>query len=168
MRLVPEWTFGDHRLTARSRSRTRACEASRGKSVWALIVARQPKGLEVKLSVMDTEPTMVDHLILLRPEDDLTVAGKSKALWQEAERHSKHTGWTGCLSTASLDLYAFRTGSRIHRQSPQRRVPNLADVIRKSATNCSASVHAGARIAVGRGPSELGSGQRPLPFIFCV
>ena len=32
----------------------------------------------------------IDHLILLRPEDDLALTGKSKTLWQDAERRGRH------------------------------------------------------------------------------
>ena len=39
---------------------------------------------------MDAEPAVIDHLILLRPEDDLALTGKSKTLWQEAERSGRH------------------------------------------------------------------------------
>lgn len=48
------------------------------------------KDLSVKLACLDFDPPLVDHLILLRPEDDLILSGKSRQLWQETERRGKH------------------------------------------------------------------------------
>ena len=63
--------------------------------------------MQTKLSSLEVEPTIVDLLILLRPEDDLSLSGKSKTLWQDAERRGQHAR----LEAASLDgfaaLYAF-------------------------------------------------------------
>ena len=153
--VVPEWTFGDHPTYG---AVTIAHWACKGGQPWkvgvGLFLARgagKPKDLEVKLSVMDTQPAMVDHLILLRPEDDLTVAGKSKTLWQEAERSGKHTR----LEPVSLDgfaqLYCLpalacgcpRIAAGGHAVAePRRRDPGE---VRESAR---AGVHAGAGIAV--------------------
>ena len=38
---------------------------------------------------LEVEPAVVDHLILLRPEDDVSLSGKSKTLWQEAEKRGQ-------------------------------------------------------------------------------
>lgn len=48
------------------------------------------KDLTVKLACLDFDPPLVDHLILLRPEDDLILSGKSRQIWQETERRGKH------------------------------------------------------------------------------
>jgi hypothetical protein len=87
--------------------------------------------LEVKLSIMDNAPAVIDHLILLRPEDDLTLSGKSKTLWQDAERRGHHAR----IEALSLDgfgqLSAFpRWLSAASDLMPEGRpLPNLADFI---------------------------------------
>ncbi|MGL6094333.1 MAG: hypothetical protein ACRC7O_00845, partial [Fimbriiglobus sp.] len=97
--------------------------------------AGKPKDLEVKLAVMDTEPQVVDHLILLRPEDDLGLTGKSKTLWADAEKRGKHAR----LEPASLDgfawLYSFPRWLAVVREAlpDGTPVPNLADVIQDKA-----------------------------------
>jgi hypothetical protein len=135
--VVPEWTFGDHPTYGAVTIAHWACKDSQPWKVGlGLFLARgagKPKDLEVKLAVMDAQPTIVDHLILLRPEDDLTVAGKSKTLWQEAERSGKHAR----LEPVSLDgfaqLYAFpRWLAAVRESLPQGTpIPNLADVIQE-------------------------------------
>src|SRR5205085_2816360 len=92
--VVPEWGFGDHPTYGVVTIAHWACKDGQPWKVGVgLFLARgagKPKDLEVKLSVMDVQPVMVDHLILLRPEDDLAVTGKSKSLWQDAERRGRH------------------------------------------------------------------------------
>jgi hypothetical protein len=91
----------------------------------------KPKDLEIKLASMDAEPSVIDHLILLRPEDDLALSGKSKALWQEAERRGRHAR----LEALSLDgfavLYGFpRWLAAVTESLPEGQpVPNLADLL---------------------------------------
>jgi hypothetical protein len=95
----------------------------------------KPKDLEIKLGVMDTQPQVVDHLILLRPEDDLSLTGKSKTLWADAERRGRHAR----LEAASLDayaaIYAFPRWLSAARESlPEGTpLPNLADLIQEKA-----------------------------------
>jgi hypothetical protein len=135
--VVPEWTFGDHPTYGAVTIAHWACKDSQPWKVGlGLFLARgagKPKDLEVKLAVMDAQPTIVDHLILLRPEDDLTVTGKSKTLWQEAERSGKHAR----LEPVSLDgfaqLYAFpRWLAAVRESLPEGTpLPNLADVIQE-------------------------------------
>ncbi|MCS6866313.1 MAG: hypothetical protein RMJ56_10845 [Gemmataceae bacterium] len=135
--VVNEWSYGDHPTYGVV---TIAHWACKGGEPWkvgiGLFLARgagKPKDLEVKLAVMETEPAMVDHLILLRPEDDLAMTGKSKTLLQEAERRGKHTR----LEAVSLDgfaqLYAFpRWLAAIHESLPAGvPLPNLADLIQE-------------------------------------
>jgi hypothetical protein len=92
--------------------------------------AGKPKDLETKLGALEATPPIIDHLILLRPEDDLTLTGKSKALWQEAERRGRHAR----LEAVSLDgfaaLYGFprflaALGEALPAGQP---LPNLADL----------------------------------------
>jgi hypothetical protein len=93
--------------------------------------AGKPKDLETKLSAMEATPPVIDHLILLRPEDDLALSGKSKGLWQEAERKGRHAR----LEAVSLDgfatLYGFprwlaAAGEALPEGQP---LPNLADFL---------------------------------------
>ena len=94
---------------------------------------REPFDLEIKLGVMNTEPVVTDFLILLRPEDDLALAGKSKTLWVEAERQGKNAR----LEAVSLDgfaqLYSFPRWLAAVRESlpAGTPLPNLADVIQE-------------------------------------
>ncbi len=93
----------------------------------------KPKDLEIKLAAMDAEPPMIDHLILLRPEDDLSLTGKSKAMWQEAARRGRHAR----LEAMSLDdlavLYGFpRWLAAVTEALPAGQpLPNLADFLQE-------------------------------------
>jgi hypothetical protein len=135
--VVPEWPFGEHPTYGAVTIAHWACKDSEPWKVGlGLFLARgagKPKDLEVKLAVMDAQPVMVDHLILLRPEDDLTMTGKSKTLWLDAERRGKHAR----LEPVSLDgfaqLYAFpRWLAAVCESLPEGTpLPNLADVIQE-------------------------------------
>ncbi|HUR54567.1 MAG TPA: hypothetical protein VMZ71_10570 [Gemmataceae bacterium] len=135
--VVNEWSFGDHPTYGVVTLAHWACkDAQPWKVGIGLFLARgagKPKDLEVKLSVMNAEPPMVDHLILLRPEDDLAVTGKSKTLWQDAERRGKHAR----LEPAALDgfatIYSFpRWLAAVREALPDGTpLPNLADVIQE-------------------------------------
>jgi hypothetical protein len=135
--VVPEWGYGDHPTYGVVTIAHWACKDGQPWKVGVgLFLARgagKPKDLEVKLAVMDTQPAMVDHLILLRPEDDLAMSGKSKSLLQEAERRGRHTR----LEPASLDgfaqLYSFpRWLAAVRESLPEGApLPNLADVLQE-------------------------------------
>ncbi len=135
--VVNEWSYGDHPTYGVVTIAHWACkDAQPWKVGIGLFLARgagKPKDLEVKLAVMDTEPAMVDHLILLRPEDDLTMTGKSKTLLADAERRGKHAR----LEPVSLDgfaqLYAFpRWIAAVREGLPAGfPVPNLADIVQE-------------------------------------
>lgn len=135
--VVPEWGFGEHPTYGAVTISHWACKDGQPWRVAVgLFLARgagKPKDLEVKLSVMDVQPAMVDHLILLRPEDDLAMSGKSKSMWQEAERAGKHAR----LEPASLDslalVYSFpRWLAAVREALPAGApLPNLADVIQE-------------------------------------
>jgi len=135
--VVPEWGFGEHPTYGAVSIAHWACKDGQPWRVAVgLFLARgagKPKDLEVKFSVMDTQPALVDHLILLRPEDDLAMSGKSKTLWQEAERRGKHAR----LEPASLDglalLYSLpRWLAAVREALPNGTpLPNLADVIQE-------------------------------------
>jgi hypothetical protein len=93
----------------------------------------KPKDLEIKLASMEAEPPVIDHLILLRPDDDLTLSGKSKTLWQAAEKRGRHAR----LEAMSLDgfavLYGFpRWLAAITEALPEGQpLPNLADLLQE-------------------------------------
>jgi hypothetical protein len=135
--VVPEWPFGEHPTYGVVTIAHWACKDGQPWKVGVgLFLARgagKPKDLEIKLGVMATAPAVVDHLILLRPEDDLTLSGKSKQLWAEAERKGHHAR----LEPASLDgfalLYSFpRWLAAVRESLPEGApLPNLADVIQE-------------------------------------
>jgi hypothetical protein len=137
--VVGEFTFGDHPTYGAATIAHWACKDGQPWKVGlGLFLARgagKPKDLEVKLGVMDIEPAVVDHLILLRPEDDLTVTGKSKTLLQDSERRGKLSR----LEPVSLDgfamLYCFpRWLAAVRESLPEGTpLPNLADVIQEKA-----------------------------------
>ncbi|MFO0803763.1 MAG: hypothetical protein U0791_11675 [Gemmataceae bacterium] len=133
--VVPEWSFGEHPTYGVVTLAHWACkDAQPWKVGIGLFLARgpgKPKDLEIKLAVMDAQPATVDHLILLRPEDDLAMTGKSKSLLQDAERTGKHSR----LEPVSLDgfaqLYSFpRWLAAVRESLPEGSpMPNLADAI---------------------------------------
>jgi hypothetical protein len=137
--VVPEWPFGEHPTYGAVTLAHWACKDGQPWRVAiGLFLARgagKPKDLEVKLGVMDVEPQVVDHLILLRPEDDLSLTGKSKTVWQEAERKGKHAR----LEPVSLDGYALLSSfprwlAAVREALPEGApLPNLADLIQEKA-----------------------------------
>ena len=134
---MPEWTFGDHPTYGALTIAHWVCKDGQPWKVGVgLFLGRgpaKPKDLATKLSALEVEPTVVDHLILLRPEDDLALTGKSKTLWQEAERRGRHAR----LEPASLDafatLYAFpRLIAALQESLPEGQpLPNLADLLQE-------------------------------------
>lgn len=137
--VVPEWPFGDHPTYGAVTLAHWACKDGQPWKVGVgLFLARgagKPKDLEIKLSVMDTEPQVVDHLILLRPEDDMSLTGKSKTLWSDSERR----GRSARLEAVSLDGYAMLSSfprwlAAVRESLPEGTpIPNLADLIQEKA-----------------------------------
>ncbi|MCE9566897.1 MAG: hypothetical protein K8U57_33245 [Planctomycetes bacterium] len=137
--VVPEFTFGEHPTYGAVTIAHWACKDGQPWKVGiGLFLARgagKPKDLEVKLGAMEINPVMVDLLILLRPEDDLTMTGKSKTLWQDAERRGRNAR----LEAASIDgfaqLYSFpRWLAAVRESLPEGTpLPNLADIIQEKA-----------------------------------
>jgi hypothetical protein len=135
--VVDEWSYGDHPTYGVVTIAHWACKDGQpwrmGLGLFLARGAGKPKDLEVKLGVLDTEPAMVDLIVLLRPEDDLTMTGKSKTLLQDAERRGKHAR----LEAVSLDgyaqLYAFpRWLAAVREGLPTGLpMPNLADIIQE-------------------------------------
>ncbi len=133
--VVEEWSFGEHPTYG---VLTLAHWAARGGQPWkvgiGLFLGRgqgKPKDLATKLGAFDIEPPVLDHLILLRPEDDPTLAGKSKQLWQELEQRGRH----GRIELVGLDelsaLFATpRFVSGLCESLPAGKpIPNQADLL---------------------------------------
>ena len=108
--VVPEWTFGDHPTYGAISIGHWVCKDGQpwkvGVGLFLGKGVAKPKDLGTKLAAFDAEPPVIDHLILLRPEDDLSISGKSKTLWQEAERKGRHAR----LEAVPLDAYAVLYG----------------------------------------------------------
>jgi hypothetical protein len=99
--------------------------------------AGKPRDLEIKLAALDMTPSVIDHLILLRHDDDIALTAKSKTVWQEFERRGHHAR----LEPLHLDhftvLYAFPRWLAALNESlpPGQALPNLADLIQEQCEN---------------------------------
>ncbi|MFL5339320.1 MAG: hypothetical protein ACJ8F7_04055 [Gemmataceae bacterium] len=135
--VVPEWTFGEHPTYGAVTLAHWACKDGQPWKVGiGLFLGRgagKPKDLEIKLASMDNEPAVIDHLILLRPEDDLVLSGKSKTLWQDAERRGHHARLEAVTLDRFAALYAFpRWLATVTESQPDGHpLPNLADLIQE-------------------------------------
>jgi hypothetical protein len=135
--VVGELTFGEHPTYGVLTIAHWVCRDSQPWKVGiGLFLGRgpgKPKDLDTKLASMEIQPPVVDHLILLRPEDDLTLSGKSKALWQEAERRGRHAR----LEPVTLDGFAILYGfprwlAAVTEALPAGQpLPNLADLLQE-------------------------------------
>jgi len=135
--VVGEWTFGDHPTYGVITIAHWVCKDGQPWKVGVgLFLGRgpaKPKDLSTKISSLDVEPPVIDHLILLRPEDDLALSGKSKSLWQDAERRGRHAR----LEAVSLDNFAVLYGiprfmtAATETQAGTHPMPNLADLIQE-------------------------------------
>lgn len=133
--VVPEFTFGEHPTYGVIALAHWTCkDGTPWKVGIGLFLARgagKPKDLEIKLSAMEIQPAIVDHLILLRPDDDVTLSGKSKTAWADAERRGRHAR----LEAQTLDSLALissfpRWLACVREALPAGTpLPNLADVI---------------------------------------
>jgi hypothetical protein len=136
---VAEWPFGEHPTYGVVSLAHWACKDGNPWKVGiGLFLARGPgklKDLETKLGVMNAQPPMVDHLILLRQEDDTTLTGKSKQAWQDAERAGKHARLEAISLDGFAQLYSFpRWLAALHEALPTGApLPNLADIIQEKA-----------------------------------
>ena len=93
--------------------------------------AGKPRDLETKLGALKLEPQAIDHLILLRPDDDAALTGKSKTLWQAAEK----AGMRARIEAMSIENYAILYGfprwlAAVNESLPSgQALPNLADLL---------------------------------------
>jgi hypothetical protein len=135
--VVCEWTFGDHPTYGAISIGHWVCKDGQPWKVGVgLFLGRgsaKPKDLGTKLATLEAEPPVIDHLILLRPEDDVALSGKSKTLWQETERRGRHAR----LEALSLDTFAVLYGfprwlGAVTEALPQGQpLPNLADLLQE-------------------------------------
>lgn len=135
--VVPEYIFGEHPTYGVISIAHWACKDSQpwkvGIGLFLAKSAGKPKDLEIKLSSMYVEPPVVDHLILMRPEDDLSLTGKSKTVWAEAEKKGKHARLEPASAEALAMLYCFPRWIAAMKESlPEGQpLPNLADLIQE-------------------------------------
>jgi hypothetical protein len=135
--VVPEWTFGEHPTYGAISIGHWVCKDGQPWKVGVgLFLARgsaKPKDLGIKLAALEAEPPMIDHLILLRLEDDLGLSGKSKSLWQESERRGRHARLEAVSLDALAVLYGFpRWLAAATEALPQGQpLPNLADLLQE-------------------------------------
>jgi hypothetical protein len=133
--VVPEFSFTEHPTYGVISIAHWACKDGQpwkvGIGLFLGKSAGKPRDLEVKLSVLEQEPTMVDHLILLRPEDDLSLSGKSKQLWYDAEKRGRHARLEPMSIDGFATLYSFpRFLAVLSETLPAGQpLPNLADLI---------------------------------------
>jgi len=135
--VVPEWTFGEHPTYGVITIAHWVCKDGQPWKVGiGLFLGRgagKPKDLDIKLASLEATPQVIDHLILLRPEDDLALTGKSKTVWQEAERRGRHAR----LEPANLDSFAILYGfprwlsALSEGLASGQPLPNLADLIQE-------------------------------------
>lgn len=136
--VVPEFTFGEHPTYGIISIAHWACPGGQPWKVGiGLFLARgagKPRDLETKLSALALEPAVVDHLILLRPEDDVALTGKSKTAWQESQKRGSHAR----IEAVSIDSFAILYGfsrwlTGVHESLPAGQpLPNLAEVIQEN------------------------------------
>ena len=135
--VVGELTFGDHPTYGVVTIGHWVCKDGQPWKVGVgLFLGRgpgKPKDLETKLSALESEPPIIDHLILLRPEDDLALSGKSKTVWQEAKRRGRHARLEAVSPDGFAVLYGFPRWLAAATESlPEGQpLPNLADLLQE-------------------------------------
>jgi hypothetical protein len=135
--VVGEWTFGDHPTYGALTLAHWACKDGQPWKVGVgLFLGRgnaKPRDLGAKMATLDVEPAVVDHLILLRPEDDLALSGKSKQIWQDFERRGRHARLEPVSLDAFAAIYAFpRLMAALAESLPDGQpLPNLADLLQE-------------------------------------
>jgi hypothetical protein len=135
--VVPEWTFGEHPTYGVISIAHWVCRDGQPWKVGVgLFMARgagKPRDLEIKLSALELTPAVIDHLILLRPEDDVALTGKTKAAWQESERRGRQTRLEPVSLASLAALYAFPRWLTVLGEAlpPGQPLPNLAELIQE-------------------------------------
>jgi hypothetical protein len=135
--VVPEWAFGEHPTYGVLTIGHWVCKGGQPwKLGMGLFLGRgpaKPRDLQIKLSALEVDPAVIDHLILLRPEDDLLLSGKSKALWQDAERRGRHARLEPVALDAFAALYAFPRllATLTESLSEGQAMPSLVDLMQE-------------------------------------
>jgi hypothetical protein len=135
--VVPEYIFSDHPTYGVVSLGYWVCKDGQPWKVAAgLFLARgagKPRELEVKFSLFEQQPPPLDLLILLRPEDDLSLTGRSKKLWSEAEQRGRLARLEPVSLETFAQIYAFpRWLATVHESLPAGMpLPNLADLIQQ-------------------------------------
>jgi len=135
--VADEVTFGDHPTYGVLSVAHWACRDGQPWKVGiGLFLGRgpgKPKDLEIKLAALAANPPIIDHLILLRPEDDLGLSGKSKALWQSSERSGRHARLEPLTADGLSILYGFPRwlAAVTEAQAEGQSLPNLADLLQQ-------------------------------------
>jgi hypothetical protein len=133
--VVPELAFGDHPTYGVVTIAHWACKDGQPWKVGiGLFLGRgagKSKDLEIKLAALEATPSVIDHLILLRLEEDLALTGKSKTLWQEMERRGRHARIEAVSVEGFAALYGFpRWLTAVSEALPEGQpLPNLADLL---------------------------------------
>jgi hypothetical protein len=135
--VVPELTFSEHPTYGVLSIAHWVCKDGQpwkvGVGLFLGRGAGKPRDLEIKLGSLEMTPAVVDHLILLRPEDDIALTGKSKTIWQEFERKGKHARLEPLMLEQFAILYGFPRWLAALGESlpPGHALPNLADLIQE-------------------------------------
>jgi hypothetical protein len=135
--VVADFTFSDHPTYGAMSIAHWVCKDGQpwkvGVGLFLGRGAGKPRDLEIKLAALDVTPAVIDHLILLRPDDDVLLTGKSKTVWQESERKGCHARLEPMQIEQFTMLYAFpRWLSALSEALPPgHALPNLADVIQE-------------------------------------
>jgi hypothetical protein len=133
--VVPDFTFSDHPTYGAMSIAHWVCKDGQPWKVGVgLFLGKgpgKPRDLEIKLGALDLTPAAIDHLILLRPDDDVALTGKSKTIWQESERKGLHARLEPTQMDHFTMLYAFPRWLAALSESlpPGQALPNLADMI---------------------------------------
>jgi hypothetical protein len=135
--VTPEWSFGDHPTYGVLTIAHWVCKDGQPWKVGiGLFLGRgsaKPKDLAIKMAALEIEPAVIDHLILLRPEDDFSLSGRTKSLWQDAEKRGRHLRLEAATSDALAVLYSFPRWLAVLTESLPvgQELPNLADLIQE-------------------------------------
>jgi hypothetical protein len=135
--VVPEFAFGEHPTYGIITIAHWTCRDGQPWKVGiGLFLARgagKPRDLETKLGSLKLDPPAVDHLILLRPDDDATLTGKSKTVWQASEKAGHHARLEAMALENYTILYGFpRWLAALNESLPSgQALPNLADLIQE-------------------------------------
>ena len=135
--VVNELTFGDHPTYGVLTLAHWVCKDGQpwkvGIGLFLAKGAGKPRDLQTKLEALEAKPPMIDHLILMRPEEDMSLTGKTKTAWKDAQSKNHSVRLEAVSLEAFAALYAFpRWITAIGEALPEGQpVPNLADFLQE-------------------------------------